>query len=52
MSGMTDPESREYLKTLDSGIRRNDKIVGLLWFGKGITVPGWHDLELGYRLVL
>jgi hypothetical protein len=27
MSGMTDPESRNYLKTLDSCFRRNDRNI-------------------------
>jgi hypothetical protein len=33
-----DPESRKYLKTLDSGFRRNDEIVGFMLFCKGLIL--------------
>jgi hypothetical protein len=43
-----DPESRKYPKTLDSGFRRNDEIVGFILFCKGLNADmrsGAHVLK-------
>jgi len=45
-----DPESRKFLKTLDSGFRRNHKVVGFVWFCKGLCLFDILRFSLPFEL--